>query len=266
MKKKLKIFGIIVLAIVLYNTAFFSRNYSRNSALCDRLKTELDDWVASLPQVADDENGAPFILKGLEMLDNIPADHDIEDREFVIQNKTDEAAVLAYLDNCAEALALIEKGIEYDISIFPIDYDNSDEMGPNFVASLRTMNLLRLKGAIESYNNRHDKALEEYLKIIQLGGSYDEVRFIITGMLEIALYINGFYGIIEILSEKQLDEKTVANVLAELIAARKRYNPRNYLEGEYYGMKKVPGYYMEYAHLDNPYNNFRVSGIYTVHD
>jgi hypothetical protein len=217
MKKKSKIILAVVLAVILIPCILMYLRYRSNVALGHELRKEVDAWLASLPKIPESENGAPTIMKGLELLKDLPERFSEENPR--IETEEDATIFRNYLAENEEALNLIEKGLSYKNWAYTTDFDKGPlrmtipELMPFYGAA----KVYSLKADLARVEGKESDAIKEYLNIVRLGNTLANERILISRMFCITILTTGLNRLLAIASSSTLAPDDLSNILSMLV-------------------------------------------------
>jgi hypothetical protein len=219
MKRYVIISALVFLAVILLNAAQMTCRYCANTALRDELRAETDAWLATLPRIPDNENGALPILKGMKLFTDPPdVIFDHPDYGFNPANATHIKLIKAYIAENENAARLIEQGLEYDKWIYPYDYYKGCGMDLlSLVESRRILDFYKLKGYLALHEGRKTDALRDYLNIVETGRTLSSDQILISRLIELGFHGVGLSELIKVLSKGPMSEKDSRLVLENLL-------------------------------------------------
>lgn len=204
-----------------------------NNALAEELRPEFDKWLATLPQIPDEENGALVIVKGLNSFTDMPDEYYEVLEEDLVEDAELIKIMKKHLEENGDALRLVEEGLKYEKWLYTVDYS------AGFDATLPYMNISNckdsfvLRGQYAGMDGQHSKALEDYLKLLKLGTTLAEGRFFVSGLVEIAVYTTAQQKLIPLLASGRIEEHELDETFETLLRLYKsRGNYADRMESE----------------------------------
>jgi hypothetical protein len=213
--KAILIVIVAIAALVLVFAVPMLWRARRNDALARELHAEFDKWLASLPQVPDSENGAPFIMKGMQLL---------EDNELIepIESGLNEGAELVrlkkeYLDSIKDAISLVERGLSYETWEYHIDYGRHYAISIPHLAWMRDVaNAFLMHADFAKAAGGDGEAMEWNKKALRIALTLSHDRLLLSYFIQNEICEEALAAIISSLGQRDTSEKEVSNLLSDL--------------------------------------------------
>jgi hypothetical protein len=187
---------------------------SRNEALARKLHAEFDAWLASLPQIPDSENGALVILRGLELLEDLPDAYYFSRKGDLTKGSKLEQTMTVYLKRNKEALRTIEKGLDFQKWAYPVEY--SEHLAAKFehlMVIKQAADALKIRGELAELKGNWAAAWREYIKVLRLGSTLSQEPALLSRLVETAIYSTAFIKLVGVLSTQKIPQDTLRSSL-----------------------------------------------------
>lgn len=217
MTKRFRIcFFCVVFGLIFSICAFLFWRYWSNLSLGRELRRETDEWLASLPRIPDEENGAPALHAALEPLEDVYSL--LGDNETRVDSDSKAATFRQWLVENGETLSTIQHRLNARSWTFTTDYEKGMRATiPNLLRFKNCANVFAWKGDLAVFEGRQSDALREYLKILPLGATLGGERALISQMIYCAVNNIGLARILECLSQAGLNETDLEYALGLMI-------------------------------------------------
>jgi hypothetical protein len=188
-----------------------------NERLSKELRAEFDAWLASLPKIPDDQNGALVILQGLDNLEDLPVEYTLMKGDHLTEDGETAAVIREYLSRSEKALHQVEKGLEYPNWLYPTDYSKGFEaLLPQVLNGMKGARAFSLRGNLARLDGNNAAAVNEYGEALRLGGTLSSDRWVVSRLVEMAIYKLALEGIMTMLSEGSVAVEELPGLLATL--------------------------------------------------
>jgi len=211
MKKVMK-YGLLFIALIALILFALSavRKWS-NAQVAENARIELKQWVTLFEKIPDEENGAILIQEGekestlirkekMTETDNFPEHlrdvewtvNNIPDRfredDFNLDCTSDLMMLRSFLDNNTEAMAKIEKGLDYEKWSYTQDFEKGPAATtPSLVAVKSMAQVFIYKGMLLERKGQSLEAMKEYMKGVKLSITLSHDPVLITRMIEVCV-------------------------------------------------------------------------------
>ncbi len=235
MSRKLK-YGILfaIIGIVIIAFLFACLRYRANVNLGEELRKEVDAWLASLPVIPDEENGALLILEGLRLLGDLP--ESLREEDVCIDDQSRAKLIRDYLAGNEKALQLVNEGLSFEKWAYTTDYEKgAGSTWMNQVIFRTGGEVFAFKGDIDRLEGDNRSALAEYLKCVRLACTLSNERILTSRMIDAGLCRRGLERLQELFSSSSLSEEDLSYILKELIELHgKQGNAAHAFDGDYF--------------------------------
>lgn len=235
MTRRRKIILICVpVAIALLVLLPMTCRYRANVNLGHELRKEADAWLATLPKIPPEENGAPGLMKALDSLEYLSDDY--TRYGYRINNESDAEAFRDYLERNEETLSLVWKNLTRKKWAYTTNYEKGFQASiPNLLLLKNAANVRALRGDLAEFEGKKSGALKEYLHIFRLADTLSRERGLVSQMIQIAIYRIGLNRLVEIASEPGLPREDLSDTLRKVLETHeKRGNAVVVYETEYH--------------------------------